>query len=510
MIDIRFWRTMAPVAYVVSLLLLVAVDVMGFVGMGAQRWIELGPIQIQPSEMMKIALVMALAAYYNWLPPEKVSRIFWVILPLLLILMPVALVLEQPDLGTAILLLAGGGAVMFLAGVSLWYFGFAVASVVGVVTAVLKSHGTSWQLLHEYQFKRIFTFLDPAADPLGAGYHITQAKIAMGSGGLVGRGYMQGTQSRLNFLPEKHTDFILTTLAEEFGFVGTAALLDPLCADRGLLHRLGDLEPRPLRRAPDRRRRLHLPARLRDQHGDGDGPDAGGRRAAAARLLRRVGDDRAAGRLRPGAERARAPAAQPGLSMGPRILFSAPEEQWPLWRPHLLAAFAEAGLDVALTDDPAGAWTFDYVIYQPGGPVADFTPFTRLKAVLSLWAGVERIVGDPTLDGAALPHGRPGADAGNGRSGWRRTCCATTSARTRTCSGRTGSGGTGWCRRWRRSGRWRCSASASSGGRWRRRCIGLGFDVVGLEPAGQGAAGAAHLLRRGRARRRRWRRRRSW
>jgi rod shape determining protein RodA len=193
--------------------------------MGAQRWIQLGPIQVQPSEMMKIALVMALAAYYNWLPPEKVSRILWVILPLLLILMPVALVMEQPDLGTAILLLAGGGAVMFLAGVSLWYFGVAVASVVGVVTAVLKSHGTSWQLLHEYQFKRIFTFLDPAADPLCAGYHITQAKIAMGSGGLGGRGYMQGTQSRLNFLPEKHTDFILTTLAEEFGFVGTAALL---------------------------------------------------------------------------------------------------------------------------------------------------------------------------------------------------------------------------------------------------------------------------------------------
>jgi rod shape determining protein RodA len=225
MVDIRFWRTMAPAAYLVSLALLVAVDAMGFVGMGAQRWIQLGPIQIQPSEMMKIALVMMLAAYYAWLPAEKVSRIFWVVLPLLLILLPVALVLEQPDLGTAILLIAGGGAVMFLAGVSLWYFAFAVASVAGVVTAVLKSHGTSWQLLHEYQFNRIFTFLDPGADPLGAGYHITQAKIAMGSGGLVGRGYMQGTQSRLNFLPEKHTDFIMTTLAEEFGFVGTAALL---------------------------------------------------------------------------------------------------------------------------------------------------------------------------------------------------------------------------------------------------------------------------------------------
>lgn len=229
MVDIRFWRMVAPLAYLVSLLLLVAVDVMGVIGMGAQRWIDLGPVQIQPSEMMKIALVMALAAYYHWLPPQKVSRILWVILPLLLILMPVGLVMEQPDLGTAILLLAGGGAVMFLAGVSLWYFAAAVASVAGTVWAVLASHGTSWQLIEEYQFRRIFTFLDPTSDPLGAGYHITQAMIAMGSGGLTGRGFMQGTQVRLNFLPEKHTDFIFTALAEEFGYVGTTTVL-VLCA----------------------------------------------------------------------------------------------------------------------------------------------------------------------------------------------------------------------------------------------------------------------------------------
>jgi rod shape determining protein RodA len=225
MIDIRFWRAMAPLAYAVSLVLLVAVDFMGVIGMGAQRWIDLGIVQVQPSEMMKVALVMALAAYYAWLDPGRVSRPFWVILPLLLILMPVALVLEQPDLGTAILLLAGGGAVMFLAGVSLWYFAFAFASGAGLVALVLASHGKPWQLIKEYQFQRIFTFLDPASDPLGAGYHITQAKIAMGSGGLAGRGYMQGTQSRLNFLPEKHTDFIFTTLAEEFGYVGTTMLL---------------------------------------------------------------------------------------------------------------------------------------------------------------------------------------------------------------------------------------------------------------------------------------------
>ena len=225
LVDIRFWRWMAPLAYAVSLLLLVAVDAMGVIGMGAQRWIALGPVQIQPSEMMKIALVMALAAYYARLPVEKVSRPVWVLLPLLLILMPVGLVMEQPDLGTAILLLAGGGSVMFLAGVSLWYFAAAVAAGAGLVTAVLKSQGTDWQLIEDYQFRRIFTFLDPAADPLGAGYHITQAKIAMGSGGLLGKGYMQGTQARLNFLPEKHTDFIFTTLAEEFGYVGTTAIL---------------------------------------------------------------------------------------------------------------------------------------------------------------------------------------------------------------------------------------------------------------------------------------------
>jgi rod shape determining protein RodA len=225
MIDIRFWRAVAPFAYLGALGLLVLVEFFGVVGMGAQRWIEVGPIQIQPSEVMKVALVMALAAYYARLDPARVSRPLWLVLPLVLILAPVGLVLIQPNLGTSILLVAGGGAVMFLAGVSLWYFAAAIASVVGLVTAVLKSHGTSWQLLHDYQYRRIFTFLDPEADPLGAGYHISQAKIAMGSGGLTGRGFMQGTQSRLNFLPERHTDFIFTSLAEDFGFVGALALL---------------------------------------------------------------------------------------------------------------------------------------------------------------------------------------------------------------------------------------------------------------------------------------------
>jgi len=198
---------------------------MGFIGMGAQRWIDLGFIRLQPSELMKITLVMVLAAYYDWLPLNKVSRPFWIIPPLVLILLPTALVLKQPDLGTAILLVAGGGIVMFCAGVSWFYFIAVAGSGVGLVYTVFSSRGTDWQLIKDYQFRRIDTFLDPSTDPLGSGYHITQAMIALGSGGWSGKGYMQGTQSRLNFLPEKHTDFIFTTLAEEFGFLGGISLL---------------------------------------------------------------------------------------------------------------------------------------------------------------------------------------------------------------------------------------------------------------------------------------------
>ncbi len=224
-IHIRVWRRVTPIVYIFSVILLIVVYFFGTEGMGAQRWINLGFMQLQPSEVMKVALIMALAMYYDWLPREKVSRPFWVAVPLLLTLVPMALVLIQPDLGTAILLAAGGGVVMFLAGVSLWYFGAALAVAGGLVAAVFISRGTSWQLLKDYQYRRIDTFLDPSLDPLGAGYHITQSKIALGSGGLSGRGFMQGPQSRLNFLPEKQTDFIFTTFAEEFGFVGSISLL---------------------------------------------------------------------------------------------------------------------------------------------------------------------------------------------------------------------------------------------------------------------------------------------
>lgn len=225
MVPIWFWRNLSAVAFGVSVLLLVAVEFFGAVGMGAQRWIDLGFMRLQPSELTKITLVMVLAAYYDWLPTDKTSRPQWVLVPVMIILFPTYLVLRQPDLGTALLLLMGGAMIMFLAGVHWAYFATVAASGVAGLVAVFQGRGTSWQLLKDYQYRRIDTFIDPSNDPLGAGYHITQAKIALGSGGWTGRGFMQGTQSRLNFLPEKHTDFIFTTLAEEFGFVGAFTLL---------------------------------------------------------------------------------------------------------------------------------------------------------------------------------------------------------------------------------------------------------------------------------------------
>jgi rod shape determining protein RodA len=224
-VPIWFWRNMSGVAYGIGMLLLLVVEFFGVVGMGAQRWIDLGFMRLQPSELMKVTLVMMLATYYDWLDDKKVSRPLWVLIPVLLIVAPTILVLMQPNLGTSVMLVVGGAGVMFAAGVSLWYFVAVIAGIGGTVAAVIFSEGTPWQLLHDYQYKRIHTFLDPSADPLGAGYNIIQAKIALGSGGWAGKGFMQGTQSRLNFLPEKHTDFIFTTLGEEFGFIGAISLL---------------------------------------------------------------------------------------------------------------------------------------------------------------------------------------------------------------------------------------------------------------------------------------------
>ena len=225
MTPIWIWRNVSVPIYIIALLLLLLVEFLGSTGMGAQRWINLGFINLQPSEVAKIALVMLMAAYYDWLPSDKVSRPFWVLVPLIFISLPVLLIIQQPDLGTSILLLLSGVTVMFLAGVHWIYFGTVIALSSGLVLALFKSRGTEWQLLQEYQFLRIDTFLNPDSDPLGAGYHITQSKIALGSGGWTGRGFMEGTQSRLNFLPEKHTDFIFTTIAEELGFVGSISIL---------------------------------------------------------------------------------------------------------------------------------------------------------------------------------------------------------------------------------------------------------------------------------------------
>ena len=224
-VPIWFWRNMAGLAYGVTILRLWEGEGGGGGGRGEQRGLESGPRRRQPSEGMKVTMGMMLAAYYDWLDIKRTSRPLWVLIPVLIIVIPTALVVIQPNLGTSLMLLMGGAAVMFAAGVSIWYFAAVGALVVGAVVAVFTTRGTPWQFLHDYQYRRIDTFLDPSADPLGAGYNIMQAKIALGSGGWGGKGFMQGTQSRLNFLPEKHTDFIFTTLGEEFGFVGAFSLL---------------------------------------------------------------------------------------------------------------------------------------------------------------------------------------------------------------------------------------------------------------------------------------------
>ncbi len=224
-VPIWFWRSVAGVAYAATIVLLLGVEFFGTVGMGAKRWLVIGPLRMQPSELAKVTTIMALAAYYDLLDMKRISRPFWVLLAALIAFIPAALVLRQPDLGTAMLILLGGGVVIFAAGVHWGYFAGLIGSGAALVTAVLQSRGTEWQILKDYQYRRIDSFLDPTLDPLGAGYHVNQSMIALGSGGWSGRGFMEGTQARLNFLPEKHTDFIFTTVAEEFGFVGASSLL---------------------------------------------------------------------------------------------------------------------------------------------------------------------------------------------------------------------------------------------------------------------------------------------
>ncbi len=218
LVNIRIWMRWAYFLYGVTLVTLFAVETYGFIGMGAQRWISLGWFQIQPSELMKIALILALARYFHRTILEDTRRPVILIAPVLMVMAPTIMVLRQPDLGTAAMLVIGAAAVFFVSGVAIRYFLFAGILAASVIPL-------AWQFLREYQKERILTFINPEADPLGAGYHILQSKIALGSGGLFGRGFMHGTQSHLNFLPEHQTDFIFTMLAEELGLIGALGLI---------------------------------------------------------------------------------------------------------------------------------------------------------------------------------------------------------------------------------------------------------------------------------------------
>lgn len=218
-VDARWWLRLAYPLYFVMLALLVVVEVKGHIGMGAKRWINIGFFVLQPSEMMKITLTLALARYFHGLPVEDIGRIRSLFIPALMALMPIGLVLMQPNLGTAMLLAGITGTIFFITGVRKWKFAALFAAVGASIPIVWNYY------MHDYQKKRVLTFLEPEADKLGAGYNIMQSKIALGAGGLFGRGFGQGTQSQLQFLPEKHTDFIFVVLAEEFGLVGTLTLL---------------------------------------------------------------------------------------------------------------------------------------------------------------------------------------------------------------------------------------------------------------------------------------------
>ncbi|MDP7182621.1 MAG: rod shape-determining protein RodA [Alphaproteobacteria bacterium] len=217
-VDIRFWLRSAYAFYFLSLSLLVAMEIFGASGSGAQRWIEIGFFQFQPSEIMKVFLVLALARYFHGTDSKNVDKSIYLVAPLAMTAVPAILIMRQPDLGTATMLFVISGVMFFLAGVRIW-------KVTLLALGALAAIPVGWQFLHDYQKKRLLAFLDPESDPLGTGYHIIQSKIALGSGGVFGKGFLLGSQSHLNFLPEKQTDFVFTMLAEEFGFVGAFSLI---------------------------------------------------------------------------------------------------------------------------------------------------------------------------------------------------------------------------------------------------------------------------------------------
>lgn len=218
MIDVRRWLQCAPILYIIVMLLLLAVEIKGSIGMGAQRWINLGAFQLQPSELMKICLILLLARHFHSLTPESMQRWSVLFIPGLLTIVPVALILHQPNLGTASILLFCATAVTITAGLRTRIIVICLALGLSAIPVV-------WHFMHDYQKQRVMTFMDPEADPLGSGYHILQSKIALGSGGFTGKGYLAGTQSHLNFLPEMQTDFIFTVLGEEFGLAGGTMII---------------------------------------------------------------------------------------------------------------------------------------------------------------------------------------------------------------------------------------------------------------------------------------------
>jgi rod shape determining protein RodA len=217
-VPLTFWLQLAYPAYAVALLTLALVPQLGTEALGARRWLSIGPFSLQPSELMKVALILALARWFQEIPSRRISNPLWLLVPVAMIAAPMVLIVRQPDLGTAIMLGLLGAGLMLMAGVSLLYF-------VGGAGALLVAVPLAIPLLHDYQRRRIDVFLDPTSDPLGAGYHVAQSIIAMGSGGILGKGFLRGTQSQLDFLPEKHTDFIFTTIAEEWGFIGALTVL---------------------------------------------------------------------------------------------------------------------------------------------------------------------------------------------------------------------------------------------------------------------------------------------
>ena len=217
-INIKTWHTFGYLFYVVVLALLIWASLFGITASGSQRWINLYFINLQPSELMKIAIIICFAKYYHRIQFSNVNRIKNIIVPILILFIPIALVVSQPDLGTAILIALSGIIVLWLAGVNIKYFFYSSLTFIISAPFVIS-------LLKPYQKLRILTFFDPDKDPLGAGYQIIQSKIAVGSGGLTGKGFLKGTQGYLEFLPEKHTDFIFTLFSEEFGFLGSIFLL---------------------------------------------------------------------------------------------------------------------------------------------------------------------------------------------------------------------------------------------------------------------------------------------